>query len=127
MASRPALIDLTLKVLVIDNEPQNVDALVTLLQRWGCETHFATSGDQALKVPVPDLVLLDYHLGENETGLTLYPQLLAHWQTPVPGILITAHPDDQLRGEAEAMGLSYLRKPVKPATLRSLLRAMTAA
>ncbi|WP_028671373.1 PAS domain-containing hybrid sensor histidine kinase/response regulator [Saccharospirillum impatiens] len=118
--------DLTLKVLVIDNEPQNVDALVTLLQRWGCETHFATSGNQAMTVPKPDLVLLDYHLGESETGLTLYPLLLEHWKAAVPGILITAHPDDQLRGEAEALGLSYLRKPVKPATLRSLLRAMTA-
>jgi CheY-like chemotaxis protein len=125
VASASSRSDLALTVLVIDNEPQNVDALVTLLKRWGCETHFATSGAQAMTVPVPDLVLLDYHLGEAETGLTLYPQLLAHWQTTVPGILITAHPDDQLRGEAEALGLSYLRKPVKPATLRSLLRAMT--
>ena len=115
--------DFAFRVLVIDNEPQNVDALVTLLQRWGCQTQFAVSVEAALEAECPDLVLLDYHLGETDTGLSLYPQLTEHWQQKVPGILITAHPDEELRGKAEALGLGYLRKPVKPATLRSLLRA----
>ncbi|GGX54176.1 PAS domain-containing hybrid sensor histidine kinase/response regulator [Saccharospirillum salsuginis] len=115
--------DFAFRVLVIDNEPQNVDALVTLLQRWGCQTQFAVSADDALQADCPDLVLLDYHLGETDTGLSLYPRLTEHWQQTVPGILITAHPDEELRGKAEALGLGFLRKPVKPATLRSLLRA----
>ena len=115
--------DFAFRVLVIDNEPQNVDALVTLLQRWGCQAQFAVSADDALKADCPDLVLLDYHLGETDTGLSLYPRLTEHWQQTVPGILITAHPDEELRGKAEALGLGFLRKPVKPATLRSLLRA----
>ncbi|WP_108127481.1 PAS domain-containing hybrid sensor histidine kinase/response regulator [Saccharospirillum mangrovi] len=115
--------DFGFRVLVIDNEPQNVDALVTLLQRWGCQTDFAHGSDEALNAPTPDLVLLDYHLGETETGLSLYPRLLARWNDSVPGILITAHPDEQLRAQAEQLGLGFLRKPVKPAALRALLRA----
>lgn len=111
------------RVLVVDNDPKNVDALVTLLQRWGCKTHFAASLDTALQSECPDLVLLDYHLGESDSGLTLYPRLTTLWRKAVPGILITAHPDDELRGQAETLGLGFLRKPVKPAALRSLLRA----
>lgn len=115
--------DFGFRVLVIDNEPQNVDALVTLLQRWGCQTDIAISSDEALNAAMPDLVLLDYHLGENATGLSLYPRLLQGWGENVPAILITAHPDEELRGQAEALGMGFLRKPVKPATLRALLRA----
>lgn len=115
--------DLAVRVLVIDNEPQNVDALVTLLERWGCQTWFAVCAEDALACESPDLVLLDYHLGESDTGLELYPRLIKHWGHTVPGILITAHPNEELRGQAEALGLGFLRKPVKPATLRSLLRA----
>lgn len=115
--------DFGFRVLVIDNEPQNVDALVTLLERWGCQTDFANRSQEALQSAVPDLVLLDYHLGEAETGLDLYPRLLEHWGENIPGILITAHPDEPLRGQAEALGLGFLRKPIKPAALRALLRA----
>lgn len=115
--------DLALDILVIDNEPENVDALVTLLHRWGCTTRFATNTEGALEATPPDLVLLDYHLGESDTGLSLFPRLLAQWQQKIPGILITAHPNEELRPQAERLGLDYLRKPVKPAALRALIRS----
>jgi Na+/proline symporter/signal transduction histidine kinase/CheY-like chemotaxis protein len=113
---------LNIRVLIIDNDAQNADALITLLIGWGCEADFATTDVEALEKPMPELLIIDYHLGEHLTGFMLLEMLEQRWQGSVPSILVTAHADPQIKVEAAQRGMGFLAKPVKPIALRALIK-----
>ena len=65
------------KILVIDDEPDMVTFLTTLLEDHGYETVTATDGDEGLaqlKAEKPDLVSLDL-LMPNKTGIKMFREL----------------------------------------------------
>lgn len=65
------------KILVIDDEPDMVTFLTTLLEDHGYETCVATDGDEGLsqlKAEKPDLVSLDL-LMPNKTGIKMFREL----------------------------------------------------
>lgn len=111
-------------VLVVDNDIQNTDALETVLAGWGCEVTTASTKEEALAADRPELLIIDYHLGESLTGFSLYETLKEVWGQTVPGILVTAHGEAEIKQQAELHGMVYLAKPVKPAALRSLIKSV---
>ncbi len=115
---------LSLTVLVIDNDPQNTDALKTVLSNWGCDVWTASTAEEAFAAQQPDLLIIDYHLGEQLTGFSLSHQLTEHWAAQVPTILVTAHTEADIKQQAANMGMAYLAKPVKPVALRSLIKTL---
>jgi Na+/proline symporter/signal transduction histidine kinase/CheY-like chemotaxis protein len=117
---------LTLKhhILVIDNDSQNTDALETVLSGWGCRVATASTKQEAMQAEQPELVIIDFHLGESLTGFELYQSLAKQWQMPVPAILVTAHGDSNIKQQAANHGMGYLAKPVKPVALRSLIKTV---
>jgi Na+/proline symporter/signal transduction histidine kinase len=117
-----------LTVLCIDNEQSILDGMQALLSRWGIRVltaqHSADAMAQFARHPAA-VVLADYHLGENTDGLDLLRQLGAGRAGAVPGALITADNSPGLAERARAAGYAVLRKPLKPASLRALLGAIT--
>lgn len=115
-----------LHLLCVDDEPENLRALDALLQKWQCtSTHFesATAAlDWARHHPAPDGLLLDYQLGGELDGLALAEALHRQWQAPVPGALVTAVREPEVKQQARELGLQFLAKPVKPAQLKALLQ-----
>ena len=118
-------------VLCIDNEARVREAMATLLGGWGCRVAAAASQDEALALVaragrLPDLVLADLHLddvSENRPdGLEVVEALRRAWGRAVPAALVTADRDPTLRLRARARQVELLHKPVKPASLRALLR-----
>ncbi|MGZ5912106.1 MAG: ATP-binding protein [Reyranella sp.] len=118
-------------VLCIDNEARVREAMATLLGGWGCRVATAASQDEALALVaragrLPDLVLADLHLddvSENRPdGLEVVGALRRAWGRAVPAALVTADRDPTLRLRARARQVELLHKPVKPASLRALLR-----
>ena len=112
-----------LKILCIDNQPENLNALEALLTRWGCQTTTLTRRQDAIAAEIPDLILMDYQLDHGDNGITLTEDLWRQWQREVPTILITANAEQSIRQLARDRGMGYLRKPIKPAPLRSLLNS----
>lgn len=110
-----------IRVLCVDNQPENLLALTALLQRWGCHVICATRGNEARQFERPHIVLMDYQLDFGEDGITLYESLSKQWQGAVPAVLITANAEQSIRQQAHQAGMAYLRKPVKPAPLRALI------
>jgi len=113
------------RVLCIDNEESILLGMHSLLSRWGCEVSTAagrdacaTLLDQGLR---PQLVLVDYHLDEGDTGTALMAWLRARCGEPIPGVVISADACSETIGRVHAAGLDFLPKPVKPAALRALL------
>jgi PAS domain S-box-containing protein len=115
-------------VLCIDDEAKNLVALTALLEKWGCQTQCFDRPEAALEwaktqQTVPDLMLLDYQLGPTLNGLELAAELRTIWHLDIPTALVTAMDDEALRQAARHAKIPVLNKPIKPAKLRSFLRA----
>ncbi len=113
-------------VLLLENDPQIVSAMTALLRDWGAEIIAASSLTQALvRCPkAPAIMMVDYHLDHGETGIKAACELRTHWQSDVPGILITANRNDGIREEAHSAQLSYLPKPVKSVALKRTVKEL---
>ena len=115
-----------LKVLCIDNEPEILAGMQSLIKPWGCEVLTVCDEQEvseltgSLEHP-PDVILADYHLDDEQNGIDLMNRLRAHYNREIPGILITADQTETVRNEARAQGYRILHKPLKPAALRALL------
>ncbi|RMW94611.1 response regulator [Allofranklinella schreckenbergeri] len=116
-------------VLCLDNDPEILQGMQTLLTRWGVQVRLASSVEQALQLarqtPRLHYMLLDYHLHESATGLDALA-LLRAIHPRVPAALVTADGSDELKQKASQRDCAVLTKPLKPATLRALLMAYAA-
>ncbi|RUO29869.1 hybrid sensor histidine kinase/response regulator [Aliidiomarina sedimenti] len=110
----------------VDDDPENLNALRALLEKWGSTCSLFTRADDAIEYakchPKPDGVLLDYQLGHEGDGLTLAAELLQIWGKPLQGALVTAVREPEVKKEARKLGLQFVAKPVKPAQLKALLQ-----
>lgn len=115
-----------IKVLVIDNEPQILEGMTALLQGWACEVTTALSANEAqVKLKnsqtTPDILLVDYHLSETDTGIMAMRQLEAYIPKGVPTIVITADRTEDVKAEIINANAQLLTKPIKPAALRAII------
>ncbi|MCX7556773.1 PAS-domain containing protein [Xanthomonadaceae bacterium JHOS43] len=110
-------------VLVLDNDAVVREAMRELLEGWSWCVHAAHDIDSARAVlaahPV-DLLLLDYHLDGDTTGLDAHVALAS----TSPAIVITADRSEAVREAVEARGLLLLHKPLRPLALRSVMRRL---
>ena len=116
-------------VLCVDNDPAVLVAMRTLLHGWSCEVLTARDAAGACEEidnrgAIPDIVLMDYHLEGEVTGLAALETLCAHVGRPLPAIIITANYTDAVRQAADALGYVVLNKPVRPGALRALMAQM---
>lgn len=113
-----------LKVLCLDNDPDILDGMQALLERWGAVPVRAVTLDAALAQlsQDPDVLLVDYHLHDRMNGLDCLDTLLAETPQAV-GALLTADGSEALKQEARRRGYPLLTKPVRPASLRAFLSA----
>jgi len=111
-----------MQVLCIDNEPKILDGMRSLMSGWGCIVHTASSIEQAEEYITRglDAILADYHL-DDENGLDAIAALRAKIGDEVPAILITADQSTEIRDAAEEQNIAYIRKPIRPASLRALM------
>jgi signal transduction histidine kinase/CheY-like chemotaxis protein len=115
-----------LVLLCIDNEPDILLGMVSLVQPWGCLPLTAADQDEALAVlrvhgGAPDVMVADYHLDDGRNGIDLMNRIRATYDTEIPGILITADQSETVRLAARSQGYLVLQKPLRPAALRALL------
>ncbi len=117
-------------VLVIDDERDVLQATALLLGQWGCAVLTAESGEQAQALLrreglVPDVILSDLRLRDNETGIDAIAAIRAALRQPVPAVLLTGDTAPERIRLARESGHRLLHKPLQPARLRAALqRAM---
>ena len=114
------------KILVIENEPEVSEAMLLLLERWGCDVAVATSGAEAMEklrilADPPQIVIADLHLNHGELGPERFRAARRACGQEIPALLVTADHSPRAEEIARREKLEMLLKPVRPAELRSLL------
>ena len=117
-----------LAILCVDNDADIREGMLALLERWGCEARAVADRQEWLAALdegfEPDVLLLDYLLDNGEDGLTLLDELGSR-SPRATAILVTAERSDEVQNRASERGVRILRKPLRPARLRSLLTRLT--
>jgi CheY-like chemotaxis protein len=120
-----------MRIVAVDNEPNILDGMRTLLEGWGCLVETAPGQGEALAACArlsggPDAIIADYHL-DRGTGVEVIDAIRAQYVGQLPAILVTADRSDAVRDLLRARDIVLMHKPLKPAGLRALLAQMRAA
>lgn len=117
----------SIHVLVVDNDPQIVEATMTLLHSYGHQARGAATIAQAVsRAAGADLVLADFRLDNGESGLDLIAMLRTS-RPDLRAVLITAERDADLVQRAAELAVPVLFKPVAPEQLEALLASVAHA
>ena len=116
-----------LSVMIVDNEPDIIEAMSELLTGWGCDCRSYTSTEQAIKTikagDEPDFLLVDYRMPGDYNGCE-FVNVIESIIGKKPTIVITGDTSEHVLNEIKQQDLSLLDKPIKAVQLRLLMEKM---
>jgi DNA-binding response OmpR family regulator len=102
------------RILLVDDDPEIVEALKYALEAKGYEVVVARDGNQGLAMAEredPDLVILDMMMPKR-SGFLVLEKLRRTHAVPMRVIMITANEGSRHKAYAEMLGVDdYIRKP----------------
>jgi DNA-binding response OmpR family regulator len=102
------------RVLLVDDDPEIIDAIRYALEAKGFQIFIARDGNQGLAMAEredPDLVILDMMMPKR-SGFLVLEKLRRTREVPVKVIMITANEGARHKAYAEMLGVDdYIRKP----------------
>jgi DNA-binding response OmpR family regulator len=116
----------TIRILVVDDDPDTLDLVKLTLDTAGFDVVLATGGSEALRMIddfLFDLVLLDVMMPEI-SGFEVMRKLRASGSLPPPVVILSALGTDEAKQTGEELGIfSYLVKPVSRGDLLDSVHA----
>lgn len=113
------------RILLVENDPEVMEATRWLLAQWGADVvtapDLATVRARLADGATPDVIVADYHLDCEESGLQAITLARRITQKEIPSVIVTADQGMEAIQHARAAGCELMRKPVKPAQLRAVL------
>jgi two-component system KDP operon response regulator KdpE len=117
---------MSLKVLVVDDEPQIRKQLKIGLSGYGYEVFTAANGQDALITAAqqqPDMIILDVSLGSEPDGIEVCRRLREWSKTPV--MMLSVHDEEKTKVMALNAGADdYLTKPFGMEELNARIQAV---
>jgi len=115
------------RVAVIDDDIAIQQAMKGLLDSWGCYVLIAGSVNELLyKLSrsqfAPKIVIADYRLPGEATGVQTVQQVRVLLKNNVPAILITGDISIDKLQDVKLSGIPLMHKPVQPGKLRTLMQ-----
>lgn len=123
-------------ILIVENDLDVLEATAELLGDWGAHVIPAMSCEEAVQeaggASLPDLIIADYRLTDQLTGLDTIQRVRELHSVAIPAIILTGDTTPTLVRKIESSGHAVLIKPVAAERLLSLIgrlldRAATAA
>jgi signal transduction histidine kinase len=120
-----------IKVLLVEDNDLILSTMRALLLKWGCHVIAANSFQTAMNhigslVNGIDLIIADYRLQNNATGMQVIDKLEAMLRTKVPSVIITGDTSPEILQEIHHSDRHLLHKPVAPEQLRSFIAKLIA-
>ena len=119
----------SVRVLVIDDEPEILAGMRLILEQWQCAVDTASDYRQAsvaVAATPPDIILCDYRLQDDMTGLEVLRSLEQQHGRPVPAIIITGEHAAAVETELQQMDYLLLTKPIQPMQLQVAISKLLA-
>jgi signal transduction histidine kinase/CheY-like chemotaxis protein len=113
------------RVLVIEDDADARNALVGLLQSWGCDAQAAP--DQAVALDLlragfaPEALVADLRLADGASGMDAIHAVRAALGRELPAVIVTGDAGSGHMQAAQAAGLAVMVKPVRAVQLRAFL------
>lgn len=111
------------KILLVDDDPNCLDAIDQLMQRDGYETLPISEGRSAVKIIMEnsfDLAIVDYNLPDID-GIHIIRQI-KRTKPNMPVVMVTAQPSNELKmASLEAGAYSFISKPINIPVLRQIV------
>lgn len=116
------------QIVAIDDEPAILQAMGDYLEHFGYEmllhAYAGPENPEFLKFrndmeTAPDLIIADYRLPGNLTGIEIVGEIRQKFATDIPAILFTGDVSKSAVEEAEKKDLTLLFKPVRMEKLRT--------
>ncbi|MCG6968869.1 MAG: hybrid sensor histidine kinase/response regulator [Gammaproteobacteria bacterium] len=120
-------IDITgLNVLLVEDDELILTTMRDLLGKWGCNVFAASSFDTAMShlgslINRLDLIIADYRLRNNTTGIQVIDKLESALNRKIPAIVVTGDTSPQILQTILQRGRYVLHKPVAPQKLRQFV------
>ncbi|RUO31191.1 PAS domain-containing hybrid sensor histidine kinase/response regulator [Aliidiomarina soli] len=112
-------------VLAVDNDPQVLSALAGILEEWGAKVTRLSDISQLDQLQqAPDVMVVDYHLDNNTTGVEMIDAVRTRYKSPLAAILNSADDSESIRQAAADADALFIPKPVKTAALKRLLKRL---
>ncbi len=113
--------------VLIDDDADVLLGLEGVFRAWGYEALAARSAEEALERlradgRTPAVVVSDYRLGGNRTGMDAVRLIREHADAAVPGVILTGETRPELHSAVTEQGLGMVVKPVSPRHLHDALR-----
>ncbi len=118
-------------IAVIDDDASICRGMVAILESMNFDVIAAESADLLIDECkasglMPDILLADYRLRENQTGDIAIRQVRAAFNVEFPAIIITGDTSPGRMIEAAKSGFELLHKPIEPEELVERIRAILA-
>lgn len=116
------------KVLVVEDNPSNLDLALEILHFQGYDTAVVTTGRECLAAvqrEMPDLILMDLQLPGID-GLSLTKMIRKNSGTShIPVLALTAHANRDIREKAFKAGCNaFMEKPIRLETFRAAVKEL---
>ncbi|SCA58036.1 putative Histidine kinase [Candidatus Terasakiella magnetica] len=117
------------RVLFVEDEVDVQIATEYMFEAWGCVPLVAGSVSEALAhcdagKERPDVIVADYRLRENETGLDAIMEVRKKLALNIPAVVLSGDTAPDLIRTMERHGLVLLNKPLMPKELRECMSEM---
>lgn len=110
--------------VLIDDEPTVLEAFQLLLGLIGFEVIAAPSADEAVAAlregdQTPDLIVSDYRLADNKSGIEAIREVHEIVGATVPGMIITGDTSPARIKEIQESGFRLIHKPIRAKDLKA--------
>lgn len=117
--------------LVVDDEALILLGMRSMLETWGWEVLAAECGAEAMRLMAgssraPDVIIADYRLRGDETGVKVIRDLHGVCGVTIPAVVLTGDTSPDRMAECANSGFQLLHKPVDAAALHSALERVRA-
>jgi two-component system, sensor histidine kinase len=116
-------------ILIVDDDEAILESMRLLLQRQGGFVIAARTADEAMSLVTqqdrfPDLIISDYQLGEETTGLDVVKRIHREVGDEIPTLIVTGSTLPSEDYEVGALGYRVLQKPVDAERFLTAANAM---